>query len=299
VSGAEPADHLSGRIYEVECAAEQGKAAAGRPIWKRLAPALFRGGKPQPKVTSLRELSAEETAAAAAAGGRPVLLHVHGVATSFRDAVIDTAELAMNLEVGKLGLTPCLFTWPSDGPVTGYDGHTRKAERSEKPLADLLAILRTQTEHVDVVAHSHGNKLLLRAAGRFRTDDKVIHEALLVAPDVDHGVMQDLLPDLARIAEHSTLYFCSHDVALKLSEGKFGAPRAGSVGIDAGHLNVDCVNVDSIVRGPVAHSYHANTQLVVADMHYTLSGLSPDRRYGLTASGKPRVFVYEPLKKAA
>ena len=304
--GREAVQTVSSAIYGVELSVTEARQASAKDIWRRTAGALFRGPAMRPAIRLHRTVDPAEAAAAAADDGCVgVLLNIHGISTSLEDGLVGTARLARDLELDKLRLSASLFSWPADGPATDYDSIVRRGENSETPLARTLSALSLTGKPLHVVAHSHGNKVLLRAAVRLKASKMELGpepgSALLVAADVDHGFMEDNLPDLMSVFRKGVLYFCNRDLALKLAGRKFGAARAGSVGIDTAGLEVESINLDSIVSvaSGFGHSYHADTQLVVNDMYYALRGTAAKDRHGLDPGERPGVFFYRRMRVAA
>ena len=283
--------------------------AGGRPSrepgrWLSLVSPFTGRSKREPILQGRREVTPEQMAEEFAVGQRAGLLHVHGVATTFRDALVDTAELSRNLQIEKLGLWPVVFCWPSQGPPPNYSVDINLAERSEAVLAKALDLLGRKLPTLHAVAHSHGSKLLLGAMQELKASYGVAGNAfetvLLVAPDVDPDVMEGLLPHMMAYFKRGALYYCDRDLALALSGVVIShAKRAGAVGLRNGHPKLDCIDVSSMAKGLVAHSYHTDAPLIMSDMFYALRGEGAASRYGPTASGTPGFYMFNAVPKAA
>jgi hypothetical protein len=216
--GEEALQTVSSAIYLVDRPVTAAKRGRSADFWL--------GGPRKPGFRLARKGTPDEIAAEAAKGAQGLLLCVHGISTSFASGLLGTAKLADKLEADKLGFSACLFSWPADGnPVKDYDAIARSGANSEAPLASTLATLGKTAKPVHVLAHSHGNQLLLRAAKELLKSKTPLaatfKSALLVAADVDHRFMQNNLPDLMAVFGQAALYFCSRDIALKLSGRKF------------------------------------------------------------------------------
>src|SRR5262245_31066233 len=104
------------------------------------------------------------------------LVFLHGFNVTFEDAAIRAAQIGFDLKV--LGAT-AFFSWPSRGRVTAYPADEATIEASEPAIADFLVDFAANcgAEKVHLIAHSMGNRGLLRAlqriAGNVKTRGKV------------------------------------------------------------------------------------------------------------------------------
>lgn len=109
-------------------------------------------------------LGAEMNAGDAAQG----LVYLHGYNVSFEAAALRAAQMGFDLKVP--GAT-AFFSWPSQGTLRGYPADAA-AEASEDAIARFLAHFAQESgaETVHLVAHSMGNRGLLRALQRLAAD---------------------------------------------------------------------------------------------------------------------------------
>ncbi len=144
----------------------------GSPFWKRLLRFDLRDDRLRVQEVAARESAAffaEVGAALEAAresGDEPqALVYLHGYNTDFEDAVIRAAQIGFDLKVP--GATAC-FSWPSRGTVAGYPADEATIEASEGAIARFLLDFAAGCgdAKVNVVAHSMGNRGLLRALQR-------------------------------------------------------------------------------------------------------------------------------------
>ncbi len=291
---AQGGEGLAAAVYEVDVPVMTPRVSPSTHIWRRVTKLLQR--RAPPKATRLRAALPSEVAAAAAEAGDGALLNIHGIATTFERALIDTAELALRLELDKLRLNTCLFSWPADGSPLRYPEQTRVGESSEQMLAATLSALSGRTSALHAIAHSHGAKILVRAAAHALAQGlpvaPTLRNVLLVAPDVDQKFLTANLPYLFRHFRSGVLYSCTFDLALYMAQKAEGAPRAGQVGVEVGDLPVESISVDALVslgRG-FAHSYHVDTQPISSDMYYALRGIPAPERYGVTRRDGSKTF---------
>jgi len=125
---------------------------------------------------------------------------------------------------------------------------------------------------VHVIAHSMGNRGLLRALQRIaanaETHGKVkFGQIFLAAPDVD----RDLFLDLARLypehAERTTLYASDGDLPVHLSAKLHDAPRAGYYLPYTVTAGVDTVVVPDFDVDLLGHSYFAQAEALLHDIY--------------------------------
>ena len=90
------------------------------------------------------------------------LFFLHGFNVSFEEAAIRAAQIGFDLKVP--GAT-AFFSWPSRGNVAAYPADEASIEASERAITDFLIDFTANcgAEKVHVIAHSMGNRGLLRA----------------------------------------------------------------------------------------------------------------------------------------
>jgi esterase/lipase superfamily enzyme len=166
------------------------------------------------------------------------------------------------------------FSWPSRGSVTAYPADEASIEGSEQAITDFLVDFTQNcgAGKVHVIAHSMGNRGLLRALQRIaanaETRGKVkFDQVLLAAPDVD----RDLFLNLARLypehAARTTLYASDVDLPVHLSAKLHEAPRAGYYAPYTVAPGVDTVAVPDFDIDLLGHSYFAQAEALLHDMY--------------------------------
>ncbi|MCI0364071.1 MAG: alpha/beta hydrolase [Phycisphaerales bacterium] len=169
---------------------------------------------------------------------KEVLIYVHGYNNTFEDAVFRAAELAHFL--GR-EMVPIAYSWPA-GAKGLLQGYTRDRESGEFTIFHLKAFLRSiascpEIERINLIAHSRGADVITsalrelyiesRAAGRdFRREYK-IHNAIMVAADLDLEVSQQRLAaeHLGLGLDRITIYVSQSDDAIGLAEWLYGSVR--------------------------------------------------------------------------
>lgn len=214
---------------------------------------------------------------------RQVLVFIHGFNTSFDDAALRAAQLGQDLQVPGITM---FFSWPSRGQLGAYLTDLSSIEASEEQLAAFLvqATRLAGPGKVHVIAHSMGNRGLLRALHRATAQAAVrsgtrFGQIFLAAPDVDVKLFRQLAGVYPQVSEHTTLYVADHDKALAALEWVAEGLRAG----DAPPLlvlpGIDTVHVHGGGLFRLGHSYVAEEPAVLRDIRAQLYwGDSPQQR---------------------
>ena len=97
------------------------------------------------------------------------MVYLHGYNTTFHEAAIRAAQIGFDLKIpGEMAF----FSWPSRGTLDGYTADEASIEASEGAITDFLVRLAAESgaDVVHVIAHSMGNRGLLRALQRIETN---------------------------------------------------------------------------------------------------------------------------------
>ncbi len=220
-------------------------------------------------------------------GARHALFFLHGFNVSFEDAAIRAAQLGCDLAVP--GAT-AFFSWPSRGNVVAYPADEASIEASERAITDFLVdfAARSGAAKIHVIAHSMGNRGLLRALQRIAANAETrgqvkFGQIFLAAPDVD----RDLFLDLARLypehSERTTLYASDGDLPVHLSSKLHDAPRAGYFTPYTVTPGVDTIAVPDFDLDLLGHSYFAQAEALLHDMFDLMRhGEAPAKRQRIT-----------------
>ena len=205
-----------------------------------------------------------------------VLIFVHGANTTFRTAMMQGAQLSLDIA------WPCatlVFSWSSEGK---FDRYLSDIEHSGFAVPMLTAMVRQLAAaglKVDVLAHSVGGRVALSAVGADCSEPAVrVDKLLLVAPDVGAEPGNDdfghLLRRTAACTRHTTLYASDFDLALLTSRGVHGGvPRAGQVPqADLQYPGIDVIDPTLAPGDSSGHGYLTLSYEMDGDMMWALAG---------------------------
>lgn len=226
-------------------------------------------------------------------GKGKVLVFVHGYNTGFAEAARTLGQLGNDLKFAPV----VLFSWPSQGTLTGYTVDETNVEWAQSQFVALLEGLidRTPAKDIYVVGHSMGTRLIARGMTTLASDRPAgdlirFRDIVLIAPDIDTDVFQrDVAPRLARTNIHVTLYASSGDNALMASKAFHGYARAGDSGEGLVVVpGVETIDASIATRGLLGHSYFTEDPRVMEDLFSLLqSGQRADNRFALHAVDGP------------
>ncbi len=224
---------------------------------------------------------------------RDAVVFIHGFNVDFEEAALRAAQIGFDLQIrGAMAF----YSWASRGRVASYLADEAAIELDEDPIADFLCdfALRSGASRVHLIAHSMGNRAVLRAVHRIadearRRVDVRFGQIMLAAADVDARQFLQRCAAYPRLAQRTTLYVSSRDAAVEASRWLHDYPRAGlmpPVTIAPGIDTVNAVNADLTLLG---HGYVAEARDVICDMHALIRhGAAPERRFGLRAVATER-----------
>ena len=236
------------------------------------------------------------------AGGRNILVFIHGFANDFENAITRAAfnrEWFAASNVPAADTTVIAFSWPSRGqliippfPSFSYRWDQTTAGQSGVHLmsffANLLPILTAAREtglRTFLLAHSMGNWALQAAVESWfahgNGDALMFDEALLAAADEVYTSF-DFLPfgrlsALSRLARRISIYYSHGDLVLDLAQGLNVAQRLGQDGPDdrtdpnrfppTTYRMVDCTTFrDYHVDFQGSHQYYRRSVLARTDL---------------------------------
>ena len=104
-------------------------------------------------------------------GERDAVIFVHGYNVSFENAAVRAAQIGFDLSVkGAMAF----FSWPSRGALKGYSADEATIEASEPFIAEFIEdfVAKSSAEKVHIIAHSIGNRGVLRAIDRIANKAK-------------------------------------------------------------------------------------------------------------------------------
>lgn len=217
---------------------------------------------------------------------RQGLVFLHGYCTKFDDAARRTAQLKVDL--GHMG-PAAFFSWPSLGSKLGYPGDESAIEGSEQAIRSFLIDFaqRSGASKVHIIAHSMGNRALLRALDAIAraaatTAPISFGQIFIAAPDVDSRVFKNLAAAYAQLADRATLYVTKNDQVMGLSARLHRFPRAGLTPPVVIVPGVDTIDASRVNLDMSGHGYVHESRPVLADIHELIqNGTPPDQRFGL------------------
>jgi esterase/lipase superfamily enzyme len=229
------------------------------------------------------------------------LVFVHGFNVGFAEAAERAAQVAVDLQFPGV---PVVYSWPSEGKVQSYTVDEANVEWSAPHFEEFLRLVLAESgaRTVHVIAHSMGNRALVRALSSLQAETAGgwarLRQIVFAAPDVDRDTFVEIAHKFHDRAERFTLYGSSNDRALQVSKLVHGYPRAGDSGEDmalvAGIDSIDASESDTSLLG---HSYYGSRRPILEDISYLLRrGLPPDQRFGLKKRERRQLpyWVYQP-----
>ncbi|MGF1490358.1 MAG: alpha/beta hydrolase [Prochloraceae cyanobacterium] len=217
---------------------------------------------------------------------RSALVFIHGFNVSFEAAALRAAQIGFDLQVRGI---MAFYSWPSQGKLTKYGADAATIEASEKYIAEFLLKLaqKSKVEKIHIIAHSMGNRGLLRAIQRISTQvqtlsDVIFGQIILAAPDLEPDLFRDLANNYQRLAERTTLYVSAKDQALRTSGIIHDFPRLGfypPINVIEGIDTIEVSNIDLTLLG---HGYFSDARDLLQDIHTLLiNNQPPSKRFGL------------------
>ncbi|MGD9966633.1 MAG: alpha/beta hydrolase [Hyphomonadaceae bacterium] len=236
-------------------------------------------------------------------GGAEVLVFVHGYNTSFTSAVTRAASLGALLEIDGAVVA---FSWPSAGRLLSYidDGNVAQNDANYGALARLLrdVVAQERVRRVYVVAHSMGNRLLIRALDEVRQETPrsgravVFDEIVFASPDVRRREFETVIPRVRHLATRMTLYASNRDRALRVSTFLHFfdlRPRVGIADPPMDMEETETVVTTDVSSGSFGHDdFSSNARDDLRGVVW--QSQQPSRRCVLANAGSPRVWEFRP-----
>jgi esterase/lipase superfamily enzyme len=220
------------------------------------------------------------------ANDRHAVIFVHGYNVSFDDAALRAAQIGFDLSVKG---TMAFFSWPSQGQLQGYMADEATIEASESIIGDFLVDFATRSgaEAVHIIAHSMGNRGVLRAVNRIadRARQRTglpFGQIILAAADDDADTFRNLCAAYRQVSLRTTLYVSTRDRAVEASHWLHDFPRAGLMPPICVVPGIDTINVANVDLTLLGHGYVGAARDVLQDMYQLIThGSPPAKRFGL------------------
>ncbi|HEY2707112.1 MAG TPA: alpha/beta hydrolase [Caulobacteraceae bacterium] len=215
---------------------------------------------------------------------RDLFVFVHGFRTTFKSAVLRTAQLGADLELAG---SPILYSWAARGGIDDYlhDGESVRdsADRFQAFLSDLAN--ESGAEQINILAHSMGGQAVCGALKQLGSrglaaSQTRIGYVVLAAPDVDASTYRNAAAAMTQVSTGMTLYSSPRDRALTVSRKFNKSPRVGEQlivlpGVDT--IDASAVGTDFLF----GHSYFSSARLLLQDVKGVFAGQAASVRYGL------------------
>jgi esterase/lipase superfamily enzyme len=227
------------------------------------------------------------------------LLFLHGYNVTFAAAAERAAQVAFDLEFKGV---PLVYSWPSEGKTHRYTVDENNIEWSIPHFEEFLRLVLAESgaRTVHVIAHSMGNRALVRALQALETQAgwASLRQIVFAAPDVDRDNFVELARKFHGRAERFTLYGSSNDLALKASKLVHGYPRAGDSGKDMALVEgVDSIDASVVRTDILGHGSFGTDRSILSDISLLLRhGFAPGQRFGLKPQEREKLpyWVYQP-----
>jgi esterase/lipase superfamily enzyme len=228
-------------------------------------------------------------ATVAGSGSKEALVFIHGYNVTFHEAALRTAQLTYDL--GFDG-APILYSWPSKGSLFRYAADREAAEWSAVHLRRFLdsSLAITGANHLNVIAHSMGNRVLTLALEQMSQSPKgtSFSNLVLAAPDVDaERFDQQMVDEIRPLTSRLTIYMSARDKALRVSRLLSTNRRLGEatdpILVVRTTDTIDASDVDTDLLG---HGYIASNRDVIDDLVLLLEKKSPPPRARLVQAAR-------------
>jgi esterase/lipase superfamily enzyme len=293
--GAERDDRIHHGTCRVFIPRSHKVGSTGSPWWKRLA--TFSDDRMRLlSIDSLPEAAFWQQMRDELANGpiddQDAVVFIHGFNVDFQEAALRAAQIGFDLQIRG---TVAFYSWASRGDVKMYLADEATVELEEAPIADFLCdmALRTGARRVHVIAHSMGNRAVLRAMHQItqqaeRRSGVRFGQVILAAADVDARKFHELCQAYRELSERTTLYVSSRDAAVELSRRLHDFPRVGLMPPITTTPGIDTVNAVNADVSLLGHGYVAEARDVISDMHALIRhGTAPRQRFGLRSATTP------------
>jgi esterase/lipase superfamily enzyme len=218
--------------------------------------------------------------------GKSAFVFIHGYNVAFDDAVKKTAQLSRDM---KFPGVPVLYSWASAANTLRYPKDEETIAFTEGRLKTFLEDIRAKSgaEVIHLIAHSMGNRALLRALNLSRSSGQQtlgkFKQVVLTAPDVARTEVEELIESAKQLAERVTLYASKKDKPLLASRLFHSYKRLGFVyGVPFFFAGVDSVDASRVQTDLMGHSVFSNARSVLSDLSEVIRhGEHPKERFEL------------------
>lgn len=228
--------------------------------------------KDKPRDAFLSELES-------AGKGQDALVFIHGYSNSFEYAARRLGALKHDLNFSGLAI---LYSWASRNSWSAYPEDEATADWSSPHFQKFLQeLFQTGIRRVHFIAHSMGNRILLR--GLQACNLQHVGQAVFAAPDVDADTFREALLMVKRLTDRMTEYANDDDRALWASAMLHRLPRAGQLKAAVYNSDEDVVDATRVDTSLDHHSYFVDSPQVVSDISLVIAAKIPPRPHLIPA----------------
>ncbi len=203
---------------------------------------------------------------------RTALVFVHGYNVGFREAALRAAQIGFDLRIDGI---MSFFSWPSKGDLVPYSADESSVELAEQHFVSFIELLASvhELEEINVLAHSMGNRLLLRTVEQLLQAKKAgtlkvpIGQIILAAADITAGLFKQTAAVYTELAARRvTNYTYKADKALMASRALHDQDRVGlelPVFVCPG---VETVSASALDLDMLGHGYIASAAPLLYDL---------------------------------
>lgn len=230
-------------------------------------------------------------------GERQGLVFLHGYSNTFEDAAIRAAQIGYDL---RFPGETAFYSWPSQGSLAGYPADESAIEGCEHFISQFLIDFsqKTKVEKLHILAHSMGNRGLLRALQRIAANVAEhgvrFGQIVLAAPDVDVDTFRSLSHVYRDLGQRTTLYVSPKDNAVAASRWLH---RFDRVGLSPPVTIVDGIDTVEVPKFDfcdlLGHGYYAEAEGLLHDIYELIRhNPSPAERIRLLKTATPDGRTY-------
>jgi esterase/lipase superfamily enzyme len=207
---------------------------------------------------------------------RNILLFVHGYNTSFETALFRSGQMAYDID----GIdTIVAYSWPSAGggltlPSYAYDRES--TEVTSQNLRGFIQLLMQElpSDSIHILANGLGGGPVMNALsdiGLVGAPTMQLGEIILLAPDMDADIGQQIIRKIQPLASGITIYASAADTVLRASQSISGSSRRlGAVGPGGPVIlpGVETIDVSALSTDyfAVGHSSYAENRGLLSDV---------------------------------
>lgn len=215
---------------------------------------------------------------------RDAVVFLHGYNNSFEDAAIRAAQIGFDLKIR--GYT-AFFSWPSMKSTLRYSADGESINASEDAITQFLLDFseKSGAERIHLIAHSMGNRGLLRALKNIthkvkETDLKIkFGQIILAAPDLDVAIFKKAAYIYPQLSESTTVYASAKDLPVGFSTLLNGNPRLGFVPPVTTSQDIDTIEVNDFDIINLGHAYFSEAEALLTDIFDLIRhGAAPEHR---------------------